>query len=134
MKVILVQDVARLALNFLIPRKLAIPATPENLKKHEATMNKKAEQKAETEESFKDTLATLNEKTITHKISANEQGHLFSGVGVDTIREILASEGHAIEAGAIVLEHPIKELGSFTIQIEQDKLKGEFTLELVSDK
>lgn len=147
MKVILIQDVARLgrrseikdvprghALNFLIPRKLVIPATSENLKRHKELMSKSESLKAETVQSFQDVLTTLKDQTVTHKAPANEKNHLFSGVGAEAIVEILKEQGHHIDASVIKLEQPIKELGAFTIELEQGDIKGNFTLEIVSDK
>lgn len=147
MKVILTQDVARLgrqseikdvpsghALNFLIPRKLAIPATPENLKRHESTMSKKANEKAEHVAALGNVFQALAGQTVTHKVSANEKGHLFSGVSVDTIVEILKEAGHVVDKNVIVLEHPIKELGKFPVVLKEGDQKAEFILELVNEK
>lgn len=122
------------ALNFLIPRKLAIPATRENLKRHEADISIKKEQKAEHDSEVSSTLKSLEGQTVTHTVKANEQGHLFSGINAETIAGILKDSGHMISADAIILEQPIKELGSFPIEISEGELKGSFTLELVGDK
>jgi len=147
MKVILTQDIAKLgrrfdvkdvpsghALNFLIPRGVALPATKENLKRHEAMMGKYKEQKTDSENTLQGTLANLKEKTITHTVSANEKGHLFSGITTDIISSILKEEGYEVDASTIKLDQPIKEVGTFTIEIEKEEIKGKFTLELVSEK
>lgn len=147
MKVILTQDVARLgrrseikevpdghALNFLIPRKLAIPATQENLSRHNAMLSKLESNKEANTHTFQETLASLKDTIITHEVTANEQGHLFSGVGPDAISAILKEAGHTVPSSAIKLEQPIKELGVFEITIDDGKQKGSCKLELVKQK
>lgn len=146
MKVILIQDVARLgqrsevkdvpnghALNFLIPRKLAIPATPENLRRHSAWLEQKESERNDAEEAFKSVLESLRGKTVTHKASANEKGHLFSGINSDVISKLLKEEGHDVLPDDIVLDHPIKEIGSFEITLKRGEQHGPFTLEVTAE-
>jgi large subunit ribosomal protein L9 len=145
MKVILIKDVARLgrkseikevpdghAINFLIPRKLAIIATPESIKRHGVEMKKQTEQKVQIQKSFEETLAKLKHETITYKVDANAQGHLYKGVNAEDIAKYLTALNYAITKQHVVLEHPLKEVGTYEISLVQGTLKGSCTLLIVT--
>lgn len=144
MKVILIKDVARLgrkseikevpsghAINFLIPRKMAIPATPENLKRVTETSKKMGEQKQNNLASFKEMVARLNGRTVIYKTEANEKGHLFKGINADDIAKSLEAEGFAIQKNHIVLLHPLKEIGIHEVMLRHGKEEGICRLEVV---
>ena len=130
MKVILLSDVKGLgkagdikevkdgyARNFLLPRKLAVLATPEAVKEFEA---KKAEEeariKAEIEEINKIKEALESKKlVIRHRLGAN--GQLIGAVTNKEIAEKLKEAGFDIEKKQI--EHTsIKAPGEYTVDIK----------------
>lgn len=144
MKVILLRDVAKVgrkaqvvevpegyAANMLIPRKLAVPATAENLKRHSAETTRVAANTAHVQEAFRTTLAALREKVIVYPAQANAQGHLFKGVRASDIARRLAEEGYSVGERAILLPQPIKELGVYTITLKQDGTEGQCTVEII---
>ncbi|MCF7815675.1 MAG: 50S ribosomal protein L9 [Candidatus Pacebacteria bacterium] len=137
MKVILTKDVARLgkrsevkevpsghALNFLIPRKLAVIATPENMKRLSQVVLKQNELKHNNEQAFEETVSALREKLVEYKIEANDQGHLFKGVSAENIATYLQEIGHQVTKTQIQLEHPIKEIGQHDIPLVFGKIQG----------
>jgi large subunit ribosomal protein L9 len=142
MKVILVKDVARLgrksevkdvpdghALNFLIPRKLAIIATPDQLRKVAEEVKKRGEQSEGVLSAFDTACATLKGSPVTLYAEANEQGHLFKGVNAEDVRgQIQHSLGIALDVKSIELEHPIKSVGTHTIPLSYKDRRGECTL------
>lgn len=145
MKVILIKDVARLgrksdvkdvpdghALNFLIPRKLAVIATPEQLRRVSEETRQHDAQKDALYEAFKAACATLTEKHISYKVEANEKGHLFKGISVDDIiAHLEATEHIVLSKQSVQLAHPIKELGTHQIPISFAGLSGVCTLVVV---
>ena len=144
MKVILIKDVARLgrkseikevpsghAVNFLIPRKMAIPATPENLKRITEVTKKNVEQKQNDLESFKEALKGLSTRTVTYATDANEKGSLFKGINVDDISGALEKEGFTIHKNHIMLDHPIKEIGIHEVVLRNGGVSGVCRLEVV---
>lgn len=144
MKVILIKDVARLgrrseikevpdghALNFLIPRKLAIIATPEGMKRLNEELQKKGEHKATIEKNFEAGLAKLEKQTVSYPADANEKGSLFKGISAQDIAAHLTAQHFPVEKSNIVLAHPIKEVGVHEIGLTHGKVKGSFTLEVV---
>lgn len=144
MKVILIKDVARLgrkgevhdvpdghAQNFLIPRKLAVVATQDGLRRAQEEKKKHDEQHHRLRDAFGEACATLKEKTIVYHVEANEQGHLFKGINARDIVQHLNTEEHlTIDESVVVLDHPIKSVGVHTIQLSYDGLHGTCTLEV----
>jgi large subunit ribosomal protein L9 len=144
MKVILIKDVAKIgkkgavvevpsghAANFLIPRKLALPATPENMRRHAADVARKEEGDARAHESFAAVLAALKDRHIQYAVDANEQGHLFRGIHAADIVTHLAREGYVVAERAIALRQPIKQVGLHEISLEQGGMKGVCHLEVI---
>jgi len=147
MKVILLQDIARVgvknevkdvpsghALNFLIPRKMAEPATKSSLKRLKETASKVAVAAEGDEKVFEESLAKLAGEKMTMELSANEQGHLFQGVKAEDISKHLKENGTDMGADKINLEGPIKEVGEHTIKVSMGDKKGEFVLEIIPSK
>ena len=139
MKVILLQDITRVgrkfevkdvpsghALNYLIPRKLAEPATPQNMKKLELRAEKLEAEQSANEEQFKSLLKTLTQKHIAIAVKANEQGHLFKGLHeTDIAHELEKIVGVSVSPNTIVIERPIKEVGEYIVSLSMGSRKGE---------
>lgn len=125
MKVVLLKDVKNMgragsvlevsdghALNLLIPRKLAILATPAALKRV-ATVTAAANTQHELDVTLiKERLEALSEGRTVILKKANEKNHLYDAVDA---KEIAAAT--ALPLDAIHLEKPIKELGTFEIPV-----------------
>ncbi len=105
--------------NYLIPRKLAAPATPgalEQAQQRQAAAEKAERARAEREEQA----ASLLSKTVlTIHQRADDGGKLFGSVGakeiVDAIRE---ARDLRIDRRKVRLEQPIREIGTHMVEIE----------------
>ena len=130
MKVILTQDVKSqgkkgqlvdvsdgYARNFLLPKKLAVIATAENLntmkQQEKARKAQEAAEKAEAEATAK----KLKDMTVKIATKAGEGGRLFGAVTAKEISEALA-EQHQVEIAKtkLVLDEPIKACGGYQIK------------------
>jgi len=144
MKVILIKDVARLgrrsdvknvpdghALNFLIPRKLAIIATPESMKRLKEETHQHDMKKGKVLDEFNTACKALAEKPVSYVAEANEKGNLFKGVNADDISKHLASLGIIMPKENIVLDHPIKEVGMHAVPLRFGGSEGVCQLEIV---
>ena len=132
MKIILLKDVAKLgkkhdikeisdghALNMLIPRGLAISATPAAIKQVESLKAKSAGEIKVQHELLIQNIKAIEETTLTITGKANEKGHLFAGIHKDEIVKQLYSQAHIeIEPSFIDMELPLKTLGEHTISIK----------------
>lgn len=115
-----VKDVAEgYARNFLFKNKLAVEATPGNLKALEAQKRKSAQKEQEQKEKaikLKDELAEL---TLEMKAKAGEGGRLFGSITSKQIAEKLEKDyGHKIDRRKIELDEPIRSLGYTTVPVK----------------
>jgi large subunit ribosomal protein L9 len=131
MKVILLEDVDRLGKrgavlnvangygrNFLIPRKLAVPATDANMKFAEVQNKKVQVQEAKEEKSASVLKAELEKVSITIPMKSGESDVLFGSVTSANIAEALEKEGYTIDKRRIELEEPIKRLGDYHVSVK----------------
>jgi large subunit ribosomal protein L9 len=111
-------DVARgYARNYLLPRKLAIEATPANLKRLEKIREQLAK-KAAVEKDAAQTLAELLARiTLTIARKAGENDQLFGSVTAADIAEALAAQGYQVEKRKVQLEEPIKLIGEYEVPL-----------------
>jgi len=130
MKVILVKDIAKMGLagsvikvadgyarNFLLPKKLVILVTKNNLAKIE-TIKKKAElEKLEIENHFKALALKINDITLKFTRKADENDHLFGSVSENDIVKSLAEKGIEIHKSVVDIQKHLKEIGSFEVKI-----------------
>ncbi len=142
MQVIFLQDVPRVgrkhdvkdvpggyATNFLIPRKLAEPATPKSLAMLDIRKNEIILVKQVQAELLLKNLEEIKGKTVHMSAKADEKGHLFSGIHSEEIVTMM-KKGHRIDITPefIVLEKPIKQIGEFEIPISIQGKKSSFKL------
>lgn len=145
MKVILLQDVAKIgtrgsivevpdgfAQNKLIPKRLAQPATPANLKRAEQNQANVAAKQSEQEEHFKASAAKLKEADIKITADANEQGHMFKAVSEKEIAEAAKEAGVEIDAGMIKVSAPIKSVGEHEVALQLKDKTESFKIEVVA--
>src|SRR5512138_104500 len=130
MKLILTENVANLGRmgqmlaekpgyprNFLPPHKLAILATPKNLKAQEQVL-KSLEKKAAKVLGDANALASqLSGLTLTFRRKAGEEGRLFGSVTNMDIAEALEAKGFTIDRKAIALADHIKQTGEYQVAI-----------------
>jgi large subunit ribosomal protein L9 len=105
------------ARNYLLPRKLALPATDANRKWVERE-RKIAEARDQEERGAAEAIATrLNalELTISRKTGENDQ--LYGSVTNGDIAELLAAKGFEIDRRKILLPDPIKALGENSVPV-----------------
>jgi len=140
MKIILLDDVPKLgrrgevrdvsdgyARNYLLPHKLALNATPGNLRNIE-TIKAAQEGRAVRMRSDAETQAQRIEAlTYAQSRTASDEGRLFGSVGKADIAAFLAQNGLTVERRRIVLDEPIKTLGEYTVPV---RLHGDVTASL----
>lgn len=106
------------ARNYLIPRGMAVPATPENLSQAEY---KKRIQEAKMKRLAEDMQAlaeALSEITLTFKVKVGEKDKLFGSITNAEIALALERQlGRPFDKHKIELEEPIKQLGIYSVPI-----------------
>ena len=132
MKVILQQDVKGkgkkgqmievsdgYARNFLLPKKLALEATADHVNtmrmNDKATAERQAKEKAEAmalRDKLKDTVITVTAK-------GGGAGRLFGAVTSAEVADALSAQtGIAVDKRKIVMEDPIKNVGTYTLKLK----------------
>ena len=131
MEVILKEDVPKLGArgevvkvadgygrNYLLPRKLAIEATPGNRavidQMKQAAVRRVARDKADAEVLAKQ----LNEVVLSFYRRVGEGEHLFGSVTSSDIGEELEARGFNVDRRKIQLDQPLKNLGEFAVPIK----------------
>jgi large subunit ribosomal protein L9 len=129
MKVVLLKDVKGIgrrfeeknvsdghASNFLIPRKLALPANEAGQIK--ALKEGEAKQREAQSKKVEEAIAKISGTEVILKLKANEKAHLFASLNREKLSEILKKEkGIDIDPDYIVLAAPIKQIGTFEIPV-----------------
>jgi large subunit ribosomal protein L9 len=130
MNVILKQDVEKLGKtgdvvkvapgygrNYLIPRKLAIEATPGNIKIVEIEKVTQARRDHREKESATILARDIVKLTVTIKRKAGEGGSLYGSVTAIDIADFLVTHKIDIDKRKIQLEEPIKTVGEYQVPI-----------------
>lgn len=130
MKLILIEDVIKLGKagdvvsvspgygrNFLLPKKIAVLATPKSMKNLDA-IKKAAEEKALRAESLlKATALDIDGIELTFFRKADETGHLYGSVSDNDIVNAINEKGFDIHRNMIKGDKHIKELGNYTLTV-----------------
>ncbi len=147
MKVILIKDVKGIgrahetveakdghALNYLIPKKLAIPATPTAMKEAELRRRQAVDRTAIDSELLAQNISALVEARIVIRVKANEKEHLYDAVGKLDIAKAAKEQAHIdLPEDAIALEKPIKKLGTFDIPVATKDTFGKFSITIEAE-
>lgn len=105
--------------NFLIPRKLAQPATTASLEEAERRRERSEAEEKEAVERAGETAELLSKTVLTINHRAGEDGKLFGSVTAAEIADaIQAARGLKVDRRKIKLEEPIRETGSFRVEVE----------------
>jgi len=139
MQIILQEDIEKLgtrgqvvevaegyARNFLLPRKLAMPASAGNLKRLEKIRTTLAKLTATEREAAQKVADGLNAVTISLARKAGENDHMFGSVTSADLAEELAKLGHTVDKRKILLAEPIRVLGEYQVPV---KLYSDVTAE-----
>lgn len=122
------------ALNYLIPKKLAIPATPSAMKEAELRRKAVSDRAALDTALLAQNIASLASATIVIKAKANEKGHLYDAIGESEIRVAAKEQAHIdLSDDTIKLEKPIKELGTFDIPVAAAGTFGKFSITIEAE-
>jgi large subunit ribosomal protein L9 len=135
MKVVFLEDVPQVARageikevasgygrNYLIPRKLALPADAQAISQVEAHRRLKARQQAESEAELQELGRELDGKEITLKAKVGAKDHLYGSItNADIADELKNSAGLVVDKRKIELDEPIRQLGSYEVSVKLAK-------------
>jgi large subunit ribosomal protein L9 len=146
-KVILASDVENLghrgdvisvadgyARNFLIPKGIAMPATKGALRQAEMMQKARLEREQRAKEEAASKVAMLGSQPVYISARAGEGGRLFGSVTKsDVARAVEEQQGEAIDRHKIMLEDPIRTLGTHQIEIKlHEEVNALVTVEVIA--
>ena len=132
MQVILIQDVNNLGgvnelvtvkngygRNYLIPSKMAIEASPSNMKMMEEKKKQQVKKEAKLLAELNSVIAVLKEGALKIGAKTGTSGKIFGSVtSVQIARAIKEQKGYEIDRRRITILDEVKELGTFKASID----------------
>lgn len=130
MKLILLDDIPKLgrrgdvrevadgyARNYLLPQKLALTATPANVKNLEQIKARQETRLAESKAQAETQAGTIDTLTLSLTRQASQEGRLYGSVGIQDLVAFLAQHGITVEKRRVGLDEPIKAVGEYAVPI-----------------
>ena len=131
MKVILTKDVAKLgksgemkavadgfATNFLIPQKLAVPASGGAYRAYQHDIASREEKRKKEREENEIAATRIASTTLTLGVKVGDAGKLYGSVGAKEIAEALGRRGIVVDRHKVDLEEPLKSLGTYKVAVK----------------
>lgn len=107
------------ALNYLLPERKALVATPTVRKRYADQIRKRAEEKEKERQMRDQATQALAGKSIQVSRKASKTGKLYAGVNEEQIAELLKTQlGFETSADNIVLSDHVKSTGTFSFGIK----------------
>ena len=126
MKIILTQSIDRVGTagdiinvksgfgrNYLIPKGLAVIATPAKIQETKNAIEQKAIKEAKSKDSLQIITDKLDSRKLTFTLKAVEDKKLFGSVTTQMISDALNEKGYKVEKKYITLDESIKSLGNY---------------------
>lgn len=122
------------ARNYLLPQGKAVLATPQNRKLMEKERTKFELQIAKETAHAEEMAKRIEGVTCTLKGKVSDENRLYGSITVRDIMTALAAQGIEVEKNMILLNDPIKTLGTYTIPIRVYKgVKPQITVEITAE-
>ncbi len=106
------------ARNFLLPKELAYPATPGNVKRLDQEKKRYDVRMAKEKDQAETIAKAVEGMTLVLKKKAGEHDALYGSVTSAELAEALAAKGVTVDKRRIALEEPIKRLGTHTVHVK----------------
>lgn len=129
-------DVARgFAVNYLLPRKIAIEATPGNLKQLEARMHNVRKRDEARLADANGVVAMLEGRSVGIEAKVGEEGRLYGSITAQMIEDAIRAQlGIEVDRRKIETHGHIKELGAHVVQVAIYRdVKAQLTVNVVPE-
>ena len=144
MKVILIQDVKSLgkkgdivevnqgyARNFVLPKKLGVEATPDNLNNLKLKNQNDEKIAAENLAAAQKLAADLKDKKVVASVKVGDNGRVFGSGSTKEIAELIKTQlGIEVDKKKIIMADAVKALGGYNVGL---KLHPQVTAEILLD-
>ncbi|MEM0967018.1 MAG: 50S ribosomal protein L9 [Verrucomicrobiota bacterium] len=122
------------ARNYLIPRKLAIPATRSTERQIESLRVRRAEREAAELEEAQAVMSKLEGLRVAIVVKTGEGGKMFGAVTAQDLVAKIAENGIELDRRQVHLPAPVKSIGDHSVTIKlHPQVQGELRFEIVSE-
>ncbi len=123
------------ARNYLIPKGMAVNATPSVRKMHQELLNQRAHKEEQIRLEAEAMAEKMKELKLTIGAKTSTKGKIFGSVNTIQISESLKAEGFEIDRKDITIkEELIKEVGNYTASVKlHKKVVVEIPFEIVAE-
>lgn len=123
------------ARNYLLPKGLALAATPGNMKQLQQQRRVWADRDAKELSEAEEMAAAISAVSLSATKKAGDSGTLYGSVTSAEIAEMLAAKGVEVDRRRIILDEAIKSLGTYEITIKvHRKVNAKITLDVVGEE
>ena len=105
------------ARNYLLPRKLAVEATPGNVRQIEAERAALLKREARERSTAEAQSTQMKDLRLTFERKVGEHGLLYGSVTTMHIADALKEKGYEVDRRRVHLSEPIKETGDYTVTV-----------------
>lgn len=120
--------------NYLIPRRLAIAATPGNLKMVEQQRLAFAKKEIRYREEAQVLAREIEQLHLLISRKAGETGTLFGSVTAKDVADLLEGNGIQLDRRKIILAQPIKTIGNYKLEIRpHSEVQAELLLSVLAE-
>lgn len=119
------------AQNILLPQKLALPATPENVKRFQKEKGRAKDKKAYDESLLIKNIKDLEGKQIEFSVRANDAGKLFQTLHTKQIVEAIEKQHTVSIPENAISMNDIKEIGNHSATLSAGKVKSKLSIEVL---
>ncbi len=131
-----VQVAAGYARNYLLPKRIAVAVSPENLRQIEKLREARRQREMEEAERVRQQAKVLEGYLCFISARATDKGHLFGSVGPQQIADHLVANGfEGVRATNVELIRPIEEVGDYEVSIMlHPEVRTSITVRVVSEE
>ena len=103
--------------NYLIPNRIASLATKQNIKSLELFLKSQEIKEAKNRVNLEALSKKLNSLTLKFSVNTGEDDKMFGSITSQMISDELEKQEYIVDKKEIILEEPIKSLGSYKVVI-----------------
>lgn len=113
----IVEVKAGYARNYLVPKKMAVPATPTYLKQYDEEQRLKSLQAKKEKRGAENLARQLEKVSVTAAVPVGEEDKIFGSVTSQNISDLLKEQDFEIDRRKIQLDEPLRALGVYDVPI-----------------
>ena len=123
------------ALNFLLPRRRALVATPTVRKRYAEDIKRRAEERIREKETKEDQAAAVAGKEVHFTRKVTKTDMLYAAISEKAIAKALKDEhGLNVDSSTVQIPEPIKALGAFEVTVKSGEKEEKISVVVTAEK